>query len=80
MRIAIDYDGTYTRDPAMWADFISRAMTYGHSVVCVTMRDVTEPIKMPCDVIYTNRKAKAAFYPADVWIDDNPQWLFTDAQ
>lgn len=79
MRIALDYDGTYTRDPAMWDRFIADAVANGHLVVCVTMRHPHEPIQMPCEVVYTGRKAKAAFWPADVYIDDKPHWLFTDS-
>lgn len=86
MRIALDYDGTYTRDPILWADFISSAIGGGHEVVCVTMRHESEPVTgMPCEIIYTDRKAKMFHMakigrPVDVWIDDNPQWLVRDPQ
>ncbi len=79
MKIAIDYDGTYTQDPALWNAFIGQAELAGHSVTCVTMRYPTEPIDMPCDVFYTSRKAKAMAFKADVWIDDSPHWLLYDA-
>lgn len=38
MIIAIDYDDTYTADPAMWDQFIKLANEAGHKVVCVTCR------------------------------------------
>jgi hypothetical protein len=79
MKIAIDYDGTYTRDPILWDTFITIATESGHEVVCVTMRHPSEPIQMSCPVLYTCRKAKALYYAADIWIDDKPQWLFADS-
>ena len=78
MKIALDHDGTYTRDPELWDEFIKLANARGHQVVCVTMRGPHEGVAMPCEVIYTSRKAKAGFYPADVWIDDQPQFLFVN--
>lgn len=81
LKIALDYDGTYTRDPGLWSAFISAATRLGHDVICVTMRTPGEEIQMPCPVIYTSREAKAHFMDArsekvDVWIDDAPQWLY----
>jgi hypothetical protein len=38
MKIALDYDGTYTVDPQFWEDFITLAKVRGHEVVCVTKR------------------------------------------
>lgn len=56
------------------------AAARGHEIACVTMRFPTEKIEgMPCPVIYTSRKAKADFWAADVWIDDNPRWLYVDS-
>lgn len=79
MKIAIDYDGTYTADPALWRLFIEQAKSAGHSVTCVTMRYPHEPVDMPCEVFYTSRKAKAVAFDADVWIDDSPRWLLQDS-
>lgn len=76
LKIALDYDLTYTLDPEFWDEFIFEAKERGHSVVVCTVRDpvldVVE-IKPPCYVIYTNGKPKIYFYKADVWIDDNPK-------
>lgn len=83
MLIALDYDGTYTRDHCLWDRFIELSRGHGHEIVCVTMRYAHEPVMMPCEVIYTGRKAKAAFMQEagrtpDIWIDDKPHWLFQD--
>ena len=81
MLIALDYDGTYTAAPDLWAHFIGQATTAGHEVVVVTMRFAHEPIDVPCEVIYTARSPKGPFMaslgrvPA-VWIDDKPHWIF----
>jgi hypothetical protein len=85
MRVALDYDGTYTRDPELWDEFIKALIHRGHKVICVTMRKPTETIEMPCDIIYTSRAAKQPFLDAldiiiDVWIDDNPCWILVDAE
>lgn len=79
MRIALDYDGTYTADPKLWDSFIDCAHRRGHTVTCVTMRYPTESIEINCPVVYTSRKAKASAFTADVWIDDKPHWLFQDS-
>ncbi len=85
MRIALDYDGTYTSCPALWEEFILLAEKLGHEVVFVTMRFKEDPelIYAPsCEVIYTARAAKGPFMAAlgripDIWIDDMPQRIFT---
>jgi hypothetical protein len=83
MRLSLDYDNTFTRDPAMWTRFVEDAVKRGHDVVCVTMRRPEEAIEMPCPVIYTSRAAKQPFcvehgHQIDVWIDDAPNWLLND--
>lgn len=87
MRIALDYDGTYTADPELWGAFIAKARERGHDLVMVTMRRIgNEQIENPpCAVVYTNRRAKAPFmercgYKIDVWIDDNPHWIFENSR
>jgi len=83
MRIALDFDKTYTLDPPMWNAWIDMARKRDHEVICVTMRYPSESIEMPCEVVYTSRQAKGPFMLAldrkpDVWIDDSPHWIFTD--
>lgn len=82
MRIAIDYDGTITRDPSLLIAFIRLAMAGGHDVVCVTMRSADQAIQnLPCPVIYTDCEKKGFFMEksgrhVDVWIDDHPEMIF----
>lgn len=82
MNIALDYDGTFTEDPAMWDLFCRLAEMQGHDVYIVTMRYPQERITVapvPMDKVwYTSRNAKAPFVEKyglhiDVWIDDNPK-------
>jgi len=80
MFIALDYDKTYTADPALWDSFVKLAQSRGHIVKIVTMRRPDEAIiDVPIEVIYTNRKAKSTVVRADIWIDDNPQWVYQDS-
>jgi hypothetical protein len=84
MIIALDHDGTYTRDPAMWDEWITMARNHGHRVICVTMRYPQESLQMPCEIVYTSRQAKAPYMAArnclpDVWIDDSPHWIFSSS-
>lgn len=80
MRIALDYDNTYTLDPPLWDSFIVAAQQRGHSVQIVSMRYPHERIDAaPVPVVYTSRKAKSGVASADVWIDDSPQWIYQDA-
>ena len=38
MNFALDYDGTYTSDPALWLSWATQAIKHGHGVYLVTMR------------------------------------------
>ena len=80
MLIALDYDKTYTADPALWNDFVQLAQNRGHTVKIVTMRTPVETIvNAPIQVVYTSRKAKSSVINADIWIDDSPQWVYQDS-
>lgn len=80
MLIALDYDNTYTADPALWDNFVSLAQSRGHTVKIVTMRRPDEAIDTDvADVVYTSRKAKSSVIRADIWIDDSPQWVYQDS-
>lgn len=90
--IALDYDGTYTADPALWDAFIRAAQKQGHTVGCVTWRRnnaVEAPVvhklgqrhNMP--LFFTGRKAKLQFMAdqgiqVDIWIDDRPDAILAD--
>lgn len=89
MLIALDYDDTFTKDPDLWIDFIKKANLKDHKIICVTMRysdegeEVLKSIGKYCEVIFTSRNAKLQYlserniFP-DVWIDDNPRWLYVN--
>jgi hypothetical protein len=87
MLIALDYDGTYTADPALWDDFILKARLRYHQVHIVTMRSPSEPVRLGARVDgihYTDRKAKRPFMQARglavaIWIDDMPDFIVGDA-
>ena len=42
LRISIDFDETFTRDPELWADFIKMALSRDHRVTMITARRATE--------------------------------------
>lgn len=80
MLIAIDYDFTYTLDPAFWDKMIHAARARGHGVVCITNREqppaADEP-QPPVEVIcspehYKSDMAARHRLVVDVWIDDAP--------
>ncbi len=90
MKLALDYDGTFTADPDLWMRFINTAHERGHQVSIVTMRYPEEPIidalatLVGQRVHYTERKGKMAYATNrgvvfDVWIDDFPIFIFNDA-
>ena len=85
MRISLDYDGTYTRDPKRWDAFVKLMQDGGHEVVCVTMRYPTETVEIPnVETIYTSREGKLFVcarrgISIDVWIDDMPKLITMDA-
>lgn len=90
MILALDYDGTYTKDPSLWQAIIPVFRAAGHEVFCCTMRTPAEVHSMDpallqvVQVIPTSRKAKGPFLealgiPVDVWIDDNPLFILSDS-
>lgn len=87
MNIALDYDGTYTADPALWDSFIAAARARMHQVHLVTMRSSCEPVRLGAEVDrihYTDRKAKRPFMQergiaVQIWIDDMPDFIIGPA-
>lgn len=91
MLLALDYDDTFTRDKQFWWDFIVSAQKRGHSVIVVTARSEQWRKEVEDDlgdmveaILCTGGKAKhpfayAAGFMPSVWIDDQPQWIHTDA-
>lgn len=86
MRIALDYDDTFTRDPMFWNIVIDLAKQRGHEIVCVTMRcpeDETPGLNIR--TIYTEGRAKRPHTDNlgeqfHVWIDDSPEFIVYDAR
>jgi len=80
MLIALDYDKTYTVDPVLWDGFIVAAKARKHDIKIVTLRTPSESIHVDgVEVIYTSRQAKMKHLAADIWIDDNPAWVYQDS-
>lgn len=89
MNLSLDFDDTYTRDPAFWNTFIENARARGHNVYLVTARtpeqgaDVLNSVgkiigKENC--FFTSLQGKRKFMWAnkiriDVWIDDMPDMI-----
>lgn len=93
MKIALDYDLTYSADPVLWREFISLAKAAGHDIRIVTARDVrldrTGGIVFAeqfVEVIYCGGVAKKWFcerfvedFSPDVWIDDKPESILVNS-
>lgn len=82
MRIALDYDNTFTGDPVLWWSFVTAATDRGHEVRIVTARARTNNIDDQVSgipVIYCDGAAKRLFcqtvalWNPDIWIDDKPE-------
>lgn len=84
MKIALDYDETYTVDPDFWQKFIVLAKAHGHEVIGITKRGPSNQgtITVPNIVFHhSDRQAKFQFAKdkglnINIWIDDAPQNLF----
>ncbi len=90
MKISIDFDDTYTKDPELWDIFAISALARGHEVYCVSFRYESQMGKVKDSIgkiigidkcIGTNHSAKDAFMKQnhnitiDVWIDDLPELI-----
>lgn len=87
MKIALDFDDTFTKDPTFWLDFIDKAELRNHEVIIVTFRDPSLPIhlKVPIPVFYTSYTAKRQYMEnkgidIDVWIDDSPETILRGSE
>lgn len=87
MRISLDYDDTYTKDPEFWDEFIHNCRASGYEIMIVTFRDPSIPIEIypeGVNVYYTSYRAKRRFMldegiEIDVWIDDSPECIVSDS-
>lgn len=81
MKISIDYDLTYTANPAMWESIIEIMQQHGCEVYCITKRypGHGEKIEISVPVIHAIKSkmeaAKAAGLSIDIWIDDKPHTI-----
>lgn len=90
MRIALDFDDTFTRDPKLWLAFIYRALSRKHDIRVVTFRnkdgdnsDIAGIMTGLIPVLYTGGKRKRQYcyeqgFIVDVWIDDMPEVIVED--
>jgi len=93
MKIALDYDLTYTADPYFWSRFLGMCSAHGHKVKVVTVRDDrfdrTAPLvdlEQLVPVVYTRGTAKRWFmehfgdgFVPDIWIDDKPESILNNS-
>lgn len=95
MNIALDFDNTFSADPAFWRGFILTAREAGHDVRIVTTRDDrfdrTAPLielESFVEVIYTRGVAKrhlltsdpdASAFKPHVYIDDKPESIIANS-
>ncbi len=89
MTIALDYDNTWTRDPATWGEIASLLRNAGHTIYGVTLRfphedeDMDEMYFLQCErVFFTSNGEKDPYMQSqgifiDVWIDDMPEMIRT---
>lgn len=83
LKIALDFDETYTEDPEMWDLFVYLCQQRNHIITFVTYRDSrygNEDIKGAAEklgikIIFTAGKQKQHCYSADIWIDDSPETI-----
>ncbi len=86
MQIALDYDDTYTKDPAFWNEFKKMSKDFGHTVFIVTKRGDSNKGAISLDgwnIFHTNRQAKFVHceengIEVDIWIDDSPENIMSD--
>lgn len=79
LRIALDYDDTFTSDIGLFKSFVKRALFKKHEVKFVTIRGAigntdieTHAKEMGIEVVYCDGKQKSHCYKADIWLDDSP--------
>ena len=93
LKIALDYDETYSRDPEFWDMFIQLCRARKYDVRIVTVRDerfdrsaelVAVEKKLP--VIYTRGVAKQWYcshfadgFNPEIWIDDRPKSILENS-
>jgi hypothetical protein len=84
MKIALDWDGTVTRDVGFWEVFVLMCKNHGHDVRIVTLRherQIDDDMrKFGIPIICTSNKQKRDHlreieWFADIFIDDSPEFI-----
>jgi hypothetical protein len=84
--VCIDYDGTFTTNPAVWTTIIELMRANGADVFCITMRFPNMPISgFPGVVHYAAGQPKQEFarergLKVDIWVDDTPAGILPSAE
>jgi len=93
MKIALDYDLTYSRDPRFWQWVIRVARFFKHDVRIVTARDerldrtsALVEVEKYLPVIYCRGIAKKWYcahfsedFIPDIWVDDKPESIIANS-
>lgn len=94
VKIAIDYDNTYSSCPDMWSDIISIMKSFGNDVRIVTTRsprddNIDGRIDPDIPIIYCDGVAKKYYchwfandyegWDPDIWIDDKPESILENS-
>lgn len=84
MKIAVDYDETFTADPVAFKAMVEAFKERGHDVKFVTFRDpkwvcnddiCADAQDLDIEIVFTAGKQKQHVYQADIWIDDTPSLI-----
>ncbi|OOE63658.1 hypothetical protein [Salinivibrio kushneri] len=85
MKIALDYDKTFTADKALFTSFVRLVKSKGHEIRFVTFRKSNKPNldiksdarRLGIKIIFTDEKQKSPStinqgWKPDIWVDDDP--------
>ena len=83
MKIALDYDDTYTEDNDLFTAFVAKAKSRNHEIKFVTARSIlgdnsdieTSAKLLGIEVVYCSHQPKRSCWDADIWIDDMPEMI-----
>ncbi len=90
MLFAIDYDNTWSADPALFKKITNDLKKAGHRCVCITARSkdtdqnlLENSIGKHMKIYYANGEAKKKYaekkgLSVHIWIDDNPGNITSD--
>lgn len=81
MKVAIDFDNTFTANPNAWKKVIEILEASGATVICISSRFPNVPIwGIPVPIYYSCGQLKWEFahergIEVDIWIDDIPSCI-----